>query len=210
MREVLYLFKMYHEILVTLKELHVFTKSSSTSRYLDVIMFGSPVFHNTFWTDKVLLSSTNQVIFGIVQLSPFHFIPKIFLIWWQLKFIWSRWEIDVSYVGPEKFFFATLCGAFSLNFWFCVFDHSLWLFSSHGFHTLCRLSSILFPFSLVFSFLVLLVFSFALLILVLSCFCSLYRLTFFFLPPYDFQWIGDFEGVRVRGSNWSREEWAWS
>ena len=116
-----------------------------------VILLRSLVFHDTFWTDKIHLSSANQVIFCIVQLSPFHFILKICMIWWQLKIIGSRWEIDVSYVGPKKFFSATLCGAFSLVFWFSVFDHSLWLFSSHGFHILCRLSSISFL-VLVFSF----------------------------------------------------------
>ena len=31
-----------------------------------------------FWTDKVHLSSANQVTFCIVQLSPFHFILRIF------------------------------------------------------------------------------------------------------------------------------------
>ena len=43
-----------------------------------------------------------------------------------------------------------------LFIWLCVFDHSVWLFSSHGFHILCRLSSISFL-VLVFSFISLLV-----------------------------------------------------
>ena len=86
--------------------------------------------------------------FSIVSISLY---SDSFLIWWQLKIIGSRWEIDVSYVRPKKVFSATLCGAFNLVFWFCVFDHSLCLFSSHGFHILCRLSSISFL-VLVFSF----------------------------------------------------------
>ena len=43
-----------------------------------VISSRSPVFHDTFQTDKVDLSSTNQVTFCIVQLSPFYFILKTF------------------------------------------------------------------------------------------------------------------------------------
>ena len=80
-------------------------------------------------------------IFSIVSIS-LHSDNS--LIWWQLKIIRSWWEIDVSYVGPEKFFSTTLCGAFSLVFWFCIFDRSLWVFPSHGFHILCHLSSIIF------------------------------------------------------------------
>ena len=43
-----------------------------------IILIRSPIFLDTFWTDKVHLSSINQVIFCIVQLSPFYFILKIF------------------------------------------------------------------------------------------------------------------------------------
>ena len=110
-----------------------------------IILIRSPVFHDTFWTDKVSLSSTNQSIFYIF--NCLHFTS-----FWQfsdvmkLKIIRSKWEIDVSHVGPKKSFSTTLYGAFSLVFWLCVFDHSLWLFSSHGCHIICRLISIPFHF----------------------------------------------------------------
>ena len=108
-----------------------------------VICLGQQYFMIHFKPIKYLSHMLIKVyfMFSIVSIS-LHFGDS--LIWWQLKIIGSRWEIDVSYVGPEKFFSATLCGAFSLVFWLCVFDHSLWLFSSHGFHILCRLSSISF------------------------------------------------------------------
>ena len=108
---------------------------------------------------------TLYVIFLIVSIS---LDSNNSLIWWQLKIIWSKWEIDVSYVGPEKFFFATFCGSFSLVFWFCVFNHSLWCFSSHGFHILCCLSSISFfscSYSFYFSFKSFALISFSLLLL---------------------------------------------
>ena len=139
-------------------------------------------------------------IFSIVSIS-LHYDNS--LIWRQLKIIKSRWEIDVSYVGLEKFFFATLDGAFSLVFWLCVFDHSLWLFSSHGFHVLCCLSSISF---LVLVFIFKFRFSFShllLLVLVFYYFVNLYSLTFFLLPPHDFQRIGNFGGEKGWDSNWS-------
>ena len=102
-------------------------------------------------------------------------------------------------MGPKKFCFTTLYGDFILVFWFYVFDHSLWLFSSHGFHILYRLSSISFLVLFLFlSFLFILFYTFYLLVLVFYYFVSLYRLTFFLLPPHDFQWIKYFEGERVK------------
>ena len=51
---------------------------------------------------------------------------------------------------------------------------------------------------LVFIFLLSLFWSFALLVLVLCWFYSLYRLTFFLLPLHDFLWIRDFGWERVK------------
>ena len=101
-----------------------------------------------------------------------------------------------------------ICGT-----WEVFFRHPLWslqpsllvlclwrqfvTFFFSGFHILCRLSSI---FYLSFSFSFLLVICFIIFSHLL--FYNMYSLTFCFLPPHDFHWISDFEGVRVRGSNW--------
>ena len=84
----------------------------------------------------------------------------------------------------------------------CLWQQFVTFFFS-GFHILCRLSSILiFSFSFSFNSVICFISSSPLL------FYSMYSLTLCFLPPLDFQWIIDFQGVRVRGSNWLPEEWA--
>ena len=57
--------------------------------------FRSPVCHDTFFTDKVHFSYAYQVTFCIIQLSPFHFILKIF------------WHVDncISYDPNERYMY---------------------------------------------------------------------------------------------------------
>ena len=97
-----------------------------------IILFRSQVFHDTFWNDKVSLSSSNQSIFYVF--NCLHFTS----FWWffDMRTVEDRKilmrDTCIICVGPDNFFSATLYGDFILVFWFCVFDHSLWLFSSHG------------------------------------------------------------------------------
>ena len=83
-------------------------------------------------------------LYFICSIVSISFHSYNFMIWWQLKIIGPMWEIRCILCVTWEVFFATLYGAFNLSFWFRVFDHNLWLFSSHGFHILCRLSSISF------------------------------------------------------------------
>ena len=99
-----------------------------------VILFKSPVFHDTFWTDKVSLSSSNQSILYV--LNCLHFTS----FWWLSDMrtvgdhkIMMRDKCmkcgDLIILFPPPFVEPLVLSSGSMSF-----DHSLWLFSSHGFH----------------------------------------------------------------------------
>ena len=85
-----------------------------------VILFRSPVFHDTFWTNKVSLSSANHSIFYI-----YNFLH--FTSFWRFSKMMTVGDHKILMrdrcikCGGLRSFSATLYGAFSLVFCFYVF-----------------------------------------------------------------------------------------
>ena len=99
-----------------------------------VILFRSPIFHDTLWTNKVSLSSTNYSIFYICNCIHFSsFWPfSIMLIVEDHKIPMRDRCIKC---GDLRGFFPPLTlETLALSIGSLSFDHSPWLFSSCGFH----------------------------------------------------------------------------
>ena len=96
---------------------------------IPIILFISLVFHDTFWTDKVSLSSSNHNIFYIcncLHFTSFWRFSKMMIIGDHMIMMRDR---CIKCGDIRSFFLPPSMDILSLSF-----DYSLWLFSSHGFH----------------------------------------------------------------------------
>ena len=135
-------------------------------------------------------------IFSIVFIS-LHSNNSL-ILWRQMNIIRSWWEIRCIICGTWEVFFCHPLGSFSHVFWFYVFDQSLWLFSSHGFHILCRLSSIsLFSLGFIFSFSFSHLFSLFLVFYYFSI-CTDWHSSFFLLMVFTESEILEGKGLRFK------------
>ena len=154
-----------------------------------VTLFRSPVFHDTFWTNKVSLSYAKQSIFYVF--NCLHFIS----LWWfsdtmtiEDRKIMMR-DRCIKCGDMRHFFSPPSMDPLAWYFGFVSFDQVCDFFLLMVFIWLCRLSSISFFWVFFLVFFSLFQFKINVLViffnrLVLYWFFHLYRLTIFLLPPH--------------------------
>ena len=113
-----------------------------------VILSRSPVFHDTFWTNKFIshLLIIVYFIFAIVSIS-LHSDDS--LEWWQLEIIRYWWEVDISNVETWEVFFPHLLWSLLV---LCLVTIVCVFFLPMVFVLLCHMSSICFHFFWYFKF----------------------------------------------------------